>query len=494
MSIKLRPLLETIVKSGYQLSPDAFFNLQTKSVEEINELIQIVIQKANTRHDDNLILDWSFFQSVINDHEKKDARLPIIGLPLSKTIKPDFEIIFPGKPEPESNVYGFTHYFQSRFNQLNRILMRRADVKEAISLTNALKLPLKSKFKTIGMIKEKRARGNRLFLTLEDKNTQVNVMASSDNAVKKGLEILNDQVICFEGIKYREDLLIANEFIWPDIPMHEIRRAEKPVCAVFIADIHVGSKYFCKGLFEKFIDWLNLERGNMASRELASRIKYVIINGDLVDGVGIFPTQLEELTIPEQIQQYEEAAKLLCRLPDYQEIFILPGNHDAVRRSLPQPRISQQYAPSFYNDKRVHMLPNPCTLNLHGVQTFIFHGNALTDILSSTPGYSFNNPVKALELLVRCRHVAPIYGQSTPIAPENTDRLVINNIPDVVNSAHIHINDTKRYKGVTLIASGGFQAQTPFQKRMNIDPTPGVISVFNLQNHQLIDLDLRKMD
>jgi DNA polymerase II small subunit len=494
LSQELKPLIERLVKSGYQLSPDAFFNLQTKSIEEANELIQLVIQKANTIHDDQIILDWSFFQKVIIDQKKRNERHPDISMPLANSIKPIFEIISMGENEPESNVNGFTHFFMSRFNQLERILMRRVDVKDAISLTNALKMPLNSKLKTIGLVTEKRARGNRLFLTLEDTNSKVTVIASGDEAVKKGLEILNDQVICFDGIKYREDLFIANDFIWPDIPMHEIRRAEKPVCAVFIADIHIGSKYFCKDLFEKFIDWLNLERGNIASRELASRIKYLIISGDLVDGVGVFPNQLEELDITDQILQYEEAAKLLSRLPDYLEIFILPGNHDAVRRSLPQPKIPQRYAPSLYNDKRVHMLSNPCTISLHGVQTFIFHGNSLTDILSSTPGYGFKNPVKALELLVRCRHVAPIYGESTPVAPEKTDRLVINNVPDVVNSAHIHINDTKRYKGVTLISSGGFQSQTPFQKRMNIDPTPGVISIFNLQNHQLINLDLKKMD
>lgn len=76
MSQELKPLIERLVKSGYQLSPDAFFNLQTKSIEEANELIQLVIQKANTSHDDKIILDWSFFQSVIIDQKKKDEMLP----------------------------------------------------------------------------------------------------------------------------------------------------------------------------------------------------------------------------------------------------------------------------------------------------------------------------------------------------------------------------------------------------------------------------------
>jgi DNA polymerase II small subunit len=485
--------LDRIIKAGYQLSPDAFENLQKISLKQAESLIQQAIIKANNAPKDTFILDWSFFESVTNEQKHRDRDILRGKIPLRKRIDPYFTILYPDDPSPESDINGFTHYFQSRYNQLVSILRKRADVKDAISLTNALKLPLNSKFKTFGLVKDKRSKGNRLFLSLEDMTSQATVMASGIQTVRKGLEILNDQVICFEGIKYRDDLFIANDFIWPDIPMHEIKRAEKPVHAVFIADIHIGSKYFRFDLFDKFIKWMNLEFGNIRARELASRIKYVVINGDLVDGVGIFPNQLDELDISEQITQYEKAADLLNELPDFIEIFILPGNHDAVRRSLPQPPIPKKYAPRLYEDKRIHMLPNPCLLNLHDVEVFAFHGAALTDILSSTPGHDFKNPVKALELLVRCRHIAPIYGQTTPIAPETSDRLIITSVPDVILAAHIHINATKRYKGVTLVSTGGFQDQTPFQKRMNINPSPGIVSVFNLQNHQLVELDIKKM-
>jgi DNA polymerase II small subunit len=128
------------------------------------------------------------------------------------------------------------------------------------------------------------------------------------------------------------------------------------------------------------------------------------------------------------------------------------------------------------------------------VKVLLFHGKALDDILSSTPGYDFHNPVKGVELLMRCRHLAPIYGQSTPIAPEKVDRLVIDNIPDVVACGHIHIHETRKYHNVTLICSGSFQDQTPFQRRMKIEPTPGVISVYNLMNHQQISLDIERLN
>jgi DNA polymerase II small subunit len=238
---------------------------------------------------------------------------------------------------------------------------------------------------------------------------------------------------------------------------------------------------------------MNMELGPPASRDLASKVKYLVITGDLVDGIGIYPEQLDELTITTQEAQYEEAARLLSQLPKHVEVFVIPGNHDAVRRSLPQPPIPERYAPALYRNPRVHSLPSPCTLNLHGVKVLLFHGKALDDVLSSTPGHDFHSPVNGLELLVRCRHIAPVYGQSTPIAPEKVDRLVIDAIPDVVAVGHIHIYETKKYHNISLICSGSFQDQTPFQRRMKLEPTPGVIAVYNLMTHQQIPLDLERL-
>jgi DNA polymerase II small subunit len=140
------------------------------------------------------------------------------------------------------------------------------------------------------------------------------------------------------------------------------------------------------------------------------------------------------------------------------------------------------------------MLPNPCTFKLHGVEIMLAHGKGLDDILSSTPGHDFHHPITGVELMLRCRLLAPIYGQTTPIAPERIDRLVIRSVPDVLAMGHVHIYETKKYKGITLISSGSFQDQTPFQKRMKLKPTPGLVSVFNLMNHQNIPLDFERLN
>jgi len=149
---------------------------------------------------------------------------------------------------------------------------------------------------------------------------------------------------------------------------------------------------------EYFIRWMNQDLGPKPSRDLASQVKYLVIAGDLVEGIGIFPDQLDELTISTQKAQYEEAARLLDKLPDHIETIIIPGNHDAVRRSLPQPAIPESHAPGLYANPRIHMAPNPISLTLNGVKIFVAHGSALSDILGSTPGHDFRNPVTAVEL------------------------------------------------------------------------------------------------
>jgi DNA polymerase II small subunit len=491
LSQRTPQFLQRIIDAGYQLSPDAYAYLTALSAETSDTLSQKAVLKADYASPPLFILDKGYLLTLVETPRpepipQKNRSIPARdkGIPL--------KVLDDEPAQPASDAQGFLEYFQSRYDRLETILKRRVDVKDAISIEQALKLPLKTKLKTTGIITEKRTRGNKLFIELEDRHSAISVMASDEEIIRHGLELQEDQVIAVEAVKYTDDLLIANNWIWPDVPNNTPRRSPEPLYAALLADVHVGSKYFRGDYFDKFIDWMNLELGPPQSRDAAARVKYIVIAGDIVDGVGIYPEQLDELTITDIREQYKVAAELLKQLPDYVEIVVTPGNHDATRHSMPQPPIPKEYAKELYDDSRVKMLPSPCRLNLNGVEVLVEHGKGLDDILSSTPGYEFNHPIKAMELLFRCRHLAPRYGQSTPIAPERTDRLVIGSIPDVMLMGHIHINETKRYKGVTLVSAGSWQDQTPFQKRMKIEPTTGVATIFDLQTHQTLDLDFKR--
>jgi len=459
VSENLRPVLKRIIEAGYQLSADGLEYLRTLEKGTREELMRRAIQRANASPDELYVLDQSFLQSVVEETRKKpEARRPLTGKkrgrPLASEYDAQLEVVEDHPAEPAGGVEGFVEYFRSRYKKMEGILRERMDVRDAVTIGRALKMPLKSTVKVIGIVTRKRARGHRLFIDLEDLEDSITVMASDEETVRKGLSILEDQVICVEALKYRQDLLIAKDFIWPDVPSKTPRRSEIPLCAAFISDLQVGSKLFLDDLFDRFLRWMNLEVGPPESRRLAARVKYVIIAGDLVDGIGVYPEQMSELAITDIRDQYEAVAALLSKLPDYVEIVVIPGNHDAVRKSLPQPPISEEYAKSLHQDERI---------------------------------------LKGMELLLRCRHVAPIYGATTPIAPEKEDRLVITSAPDIFQMGHVHIYGSKRYKGVTMIASGAWQGQTSFQKRMNLIPTPGIAPIVDLQTHQVAALDFNRL-
>src|SRR3989442_1775621 len=89
------------------------------------------------------------------------------------------------------------------------------------------------------------------------------------------------------------------------------------------------------------------------------------------------------------------------------------------------------------------------------------------------------------------RHLAPEYGKSTPIGPEMEDWLVVEHVPDVFQSGHIHVPGSGMYRGTTIVNSGAWQGQTDYQKRMGLTPQPGLLPVVNLQSLQVRMMDFR---
>ena len=178
--------------------------------------------------------------------------------------------------------------------------------------------------------------------------------------------------------------------------------------------MHVGSTQFTKEALNRFTLWLNGKYGDAKAKDIASHVKYVLIAGDIVDGIGVYPNQAKELVIRDVNKQYKFASKYIEQIPDYVEVIITPGNHDAPRKALPQPAISSSFLETLQESRRVQSLGSPCTLSLHGVEVLMFHGRSLDDIISTVPGMSHSHPEKAMQLLLQTRHLAPLYGGKTP--------------------------------------------------------------------------------
>ena len=205
-------------------------------------------------------------------------------------------------------------YFQDRFKRIEHLLRQRIDVKASTPILEALKSPAKTKLKIICMVTEKRDSKNQMILSVEDLQGTATVLIpqkASDEVKKKALLILPDQVVCLAVIKTKTNLFMAEDIIFPEIGKKLPQRAQEPVYAVLTSDLHIGSTKFEKEAFRRFILWLRGKYGDEHMREIAGQVKYLLIAGDIVDGVGIYPGQAKELTIRDIHKQYNFAAKYL---------------------------------------------------------------------------------------------------------------------------------------------------------------------------------------
>ena len=431
---------------------------------------------------------------------KKTSVGAVSWRPIAKDVDAKVEIIVDPSEQLSSggSIENFVDYIRDRYARLERILRRRMDVRGATSISDALNAPGGSDVKVIGMITEKRERGRSIFMEIEDREASTSVLVPltiDRDKFQRAQAALLDQVICVVGRKPREDLIVASDIISPDIPEVKPNMAFEEVHAALLSDLHVGSREFLEDVFERFLLWLKGGVGNGRQKYIASHIKYVIIAGDLVDGIGVYPSQEEELKITDIYKQYEATARLIEKIPDYIEVIIIPGNHDATRQALPQPAIMRKYAEPVYECRKVRMLGDPSWVKLHDVEFLLYHGRSLDDVVGAVPGVMYRNLQKtvgrAMEQLLKARHLAPMYGQKTPIAAEKIDWLVIDRVPDIFHAGHVHVEGYKRYRGRLIVNSGTFQDQTSFMKKMGLMPTPGIVPIVNLQNFEVNQIDFK---
>jgi DNA polymerase II small subunit len=382
-------------------------------------------------------------------------------------------------------------------------MRKRPEVHGADNINNILRLSNKVEVSVIGIVStiRKTKNGNYL-LTLEDLTGLINVLikvgtSNQDNLnIKIAERTISDQMVYVEGTfnpgENRKSSIIYGNFISKiDTPRDfEPNRSSEPLSLALISDIHIGSKEFESKLWNRFMDLLNGRIGNKAQKERAGRIKYIIINGDLVDGIGIYPSQQGDLVISNIYQQFRKAAELLSEIPEYIKIVYSSGNHDPVRKAIPRPAVPKKYAEELIN-MDITCIGNPSIVQTHGVNTLVYHGDSILDANMLIPGLENNKPAETMKELLKCRHLAPIYGKKTQIAPTSKDWLTIDKIPDIFHTGHIHINDMGSYHQILLVNSGCFQSQTEFMNSLGIHPTPGILSIIDIDTLKGTQLDLK---
>jgi DNA polymerase II small subunit len=407
--------------------------------------------------------------------------------PVAAEHESQFEVVqdMTGNSTCEGKMSDFVDYFQDRYKQISKMLKQRRELRNAVEIerisAGAQEVAI------IGMVVEKRItkNGHRM-VQVEDSTGAVNVLVNKDETqlIAFADTLVNDEVIgVVAQASNKGDLLFSSSLIRPDIPSNpgEGGRSDAPVMAAFLSDIHVGSNTFLTENWESVLKWISGHGTTSRERDAAGRIKYLVIPGDLVDGVGIYPGQQDELTIGDVYDQYGAFGDWMKDLPDHLEVVIQPGNHDVSRPAEPQPAFTEEVRERF-DHHNSHFVANPAYFKMHGVTTLGYHGSSLIDFATSVTHLEYEEPLPAMRQMLQSRHLAPLYGERTPVAPEHHDYLVINEVPDLFITGHVHVPGIENYRGVQMVNCGTWQSQTLYQKMLNFTPDPARMPLIDLQN------------
>lgn len=418
--------------------------------------------------------------------------------PKSKDYESEIEIIkdVTGNSTCEGTTNDFTKLFVNRYNVLRKILQsQRRELANVIPINRVKKSGVKD-VQLVGIVKDVRTtvNGHRLIEVEDETGVAVSIaLKNNREVIQIANEVVFDEIIGVRGQLSRNgDLIIIHSIVFPDISIqNERHRSELPICAAFLSDIHIGSKMFMENEWQAFLRWINGELGNSRQKDVAGRIKYLIIPGDVVDGIGIYPNQEEELAITDVYRQYEALAEQLQLLPDHISIVMQPGNHDAVRPAEPQPTFEKEIQ-DLFSGKDIKFVGNPCYLSLHGVEVLSYHGQSLLDFATNIQYLNYNEPVETMKVMLRKHHLAPTYGGYTPLAPEHSDYMIIDRVPDVFVTGHVHKAMIDDYRGVTLINASSWQSQTSYQKRLNFIPDPAKLPIVDLKTGNVTMMDFSR--
>jgi len=476
-----------------------FQDLQKKEAAVLNkEIFQTIYSK-------NMRAEGGAKEHIYQEQKESDEKKELFSAKNTHTLslkegleKGTVKIIFSysGKPK-KREVSDFVDYFNSRYKTLEKILRNRQDLRSVISISRVLQKRERENVAIIGMIKDKQqTKGGNINLVIEDQTGEITVVVKKSKP--ELYELANnttfDEVIGVVGGNSGK-IVFANNIYFPDIPHKELKKCDDEVYALFLSDLHIGSKKFLRDKFERFLEWINLKTGSEAQKEIASKTKYLFIAGDLVDGVGIYPIQESDLEIVDAYEQYEECTRLLERIPKHIQIIIIAGNHDSIRLAEPQPPFSKGFGESLLALENVVFVSNPSVVNIHssnnfsGFDVLLYHGYSFDYYVANISKIRFSGGYDRADLIMKYllqkRHVAPTHTSSPYLPDTEHDPLTIGTVPDFFITGHIHKTAVAQYKATTLICGSCWQDITSFQIKVGHHPEPGRVPVANLKTREM---------
>ena len=474
-------ILSQIEKTGERIITKSVIDKNLPKIGEVFSSLEDEKIKLVEKFFVNFSVNIEIKKEKYVEQEEKEAESASNNL---KIISPS---IIPAK---KIEVEDFVKHFRSRYVDMKQILQDR---KELQNLTPLDRINgQKQSLSVIVLVSGKRVTKNKNFLLEVEDLTGEGLALVNHNKpelYEKAQGILMDEVIGLKCSGNRE-MLFVNDIIYPDAAIYEKKKAEKEVYALFTSDLHVGSDRFLEDNFLKFVDWVN---GNLNPSPEISKVKYLFITGDNVDGVGTYPGQENFLKINDMNKQYEKLAEMLGKIRKDIKIIMCPGQHDAVRVAEPQPAIGEDYAAPLYKLKNLTLVTNPCYVSLaEGFEVLMYHGAGFHGVINDIDKLriinAHNKPSLVIKELLKRRHLAPSHSAVVYI-PGEKDPLFIRRIPDIITTGEMHKADVDSYNNILIIANSCWQSITPYEEKVGNLPDPCKVPMLNLKTREIKILD-----
>jgi len=457
-----KEILKIFIKEGFLFDKDVINIIKEMSDKDINIVFNYLIKNNINKKtiNKNIILNIINKNKTILDLKKIDVDI-------------------------------FLKYFKNRYIFLKNILEKN-NFKNIKSIRR-FSINKENAEIIVMILNKKITKNNNIILEAEDLTGKINILInkSKEHLYNKCKNVLLDEVVAFSGVG-NNNVFFADNIYYPDIELKDKKNIKEEVYAVFLSDLHVGSKMFLEENFLNFIKWINNEK----NEDYIKKIKYLFLSGDNIDGVGVFPGQEGFLNIPDIYLQYKKLAEFLNLIRKDINIIICPGQHDGVWVGEPQNIIKKELAPDLFKMSNIKLLTNPGQINIEGLNILMYHGASFHSVLEENSDirvkFKKNFPTIILKELLKRRCLAPTHGSCDYVPTREGDLHIINKVPDIIITGDLHRADVSVYNNILLISGSCWQSITPFEEKIGNIPDPCKVPLLNLKTREIKIMDFSK--
>jgi len=383
----------------------------------------------------------------------------------------------------------FVGYFRGRFESIRDVLIKKKGIENLSSIRRIGRE--NGVFSIVGQVYDKRITKNKnLLIEVEDLTGRGIVLVNRDNKqlFERAQRLLLDDILLFK-CSGSSKMLFASDFIYPNSCLDSEKFGNEDKFVAFISDLHIGSRGFLESNLVKFVAWLNGEVGDSRTKAMALKVKYLVLAGDNIEGVGVYPGQERDLVIKGCRGQYEKLARILGLIRKDVEIVMVPGLHDAVWIGEPQPGITEKWSGGLSKLENLKMLSNPCVVNMGGLDIMVYYGGSLNGFRRLISGGESLDSVDFMKEILKRRHLVPVYGEMDTVVNKVEDDLVLTELPDVFVLGGQHKVKVSNYNNISLISTSCWQSRTDFEIKVGSEPDPCKVPILNLKSREIKILD-----